>query len=180
MMAADRARRSVACCLFTCQSRLFAVRLDVLEGIIKVPGIVRLPLCTRPVSGLCTYRGRFIIVVRPAGDREGWVAGRGGRGPTVLVLRAEQGQFGLLIDRDDIAIVADVEMEGAVDTTDGGGQSRELPEGLVSSGSIERDGKLHAIIDPDGTWTYLRAVIERGYGASFGNVAQETPSSAGG
>lgn len=150
--------------------------VDAVEGILEAARIVRLPLCPRPVAGLCTYRGRILPVVRPADDCEGWAAGHPGRRATVLVLRTGQGLLGLLIDRDGIRIVADCEVDGGRGPD---GEAR-ASEGLVVAGSIERDGKSHAVIDPDRTWSDLRSTIERGYGQSVGIVALAGTSTGGG
>lgn len=171
-------RSSRAYCLFPCRSRLLAVAVDAVEGILEAARLVRFPLCPWPVAGLCTYRGRILPVVRPADDCEGWAGGRPGLRPTVLVLRTGHGHLGLLIDRDGIRIVADAEVDGGAGPV--GGRAPLPPEGLVVAGTIDREGKSHAVIDPDRTWSALRSVIEGGYGAGLGVAASAVPSSDGG
>lgn len=161
-------RRPIAYCLFPSQSRFLAVSVDAIEGIIETARLVRLPLCPPPVSALCSYRGGVLPVVCLADECEDRIAERRGSRPTVLVLRTEHGNLGLLIDREDIAIVEDYQVHGTGNLAGDGGEALPLPKGLIGVGSIERHGNSHAIIDPNRTWMALRSVIEQGYQAGLG------------
>lgn len=160
---------STSHCLFACRSLALAVPVEAVEAIVEAARLVRLPLSPWPLAGLCPHRGRFIPVVRPTDDPASRAYSAGGSAHTVLVLRTSHGELGLLIDRAGIAIEAGVET--APDASGGPGGppgSPTLRGGFVAVGRIEREGRSHAVLDPDASWAGLRSMIERWYGTCLG------------
>lgn len=160
-----------AYCLFPYQSRWLAVGVDAVEAVLEAPRLVRLPLCPRPPTSMCSHRGGILPVVEPTIEGEGPVVASTGRRPAVLVLRTARGPIGLLIDRAGVAVVEDGPTAGAAGAA-------TLPEGLVAAGTIDRDGRSHAILDPDRTWMALRDLIDRGYGGDRGSFDLEKGGSS--
>src|SRR5262245_8745680 len=127
-------REATTYCLFPCRSRLLAVRIAAVEALMEAVRVVRLPLCPRPASALCAYRGGFLPIVRLTDDGEGWVAVPEDRRSAVLVLRTEHGPLGLLIDRGDIAVAENCRADREGDSSVREVEASPLPEGLVVAG----------------------------------------------
>ncbi len=162
-MTTPDARATRAYCLFPYRSRWLAVGVDAVETVLEAPRLVRLPLCPRPPTSMCSHRGGVLPVVEPAVEGEEPGEEPGGRRPAVLVLRTARGPIGLRIDRAGIAVVEDGPTAGVAGAA-------TLPDGLVAAGTIDREGRSHAILDPDRTWAALRALIDRGYAESRGSL----------
>jgi chemotaxis signal transduction protein len=144
-------RDATALCLFTCGRRPLAVPLEAVAEVVELDRLVPMPLCPPRVVGLCALRRDVVPVVR-LGDEE---AG-GESGHVALLLRAEPGPWGILIDRDGVAV------------TDDGHDHRDGPptiaDGVAVVGAVERGGASHAVLDPAETARVLRDEIERWYG----------------
>ena len=57
-----------AYCLVPCRSSVLAVSLAAVETIMEAARLIRLPLCPRPVTALCPYRGGFLPILGLADD----------------------------------------------------------------------------------------------------------------
>ena len=156
--AADRSARSY--CLFTSGPRALGLDVTSVIEVIRAGLLVQLPLCPRSVLGLCAYRGGFVPVVGPEHGWESLSVHGEDRGQGVLVLRTRRGPVGLLIDRGGVSVEA-----GTAGPDDAG---PPLPGGFAVGGLIERDGRSHAILDPERTWQGLRDEIERRYSDVLG------------
>src|SRR5271154_934231 len=91
-------------CLVRIDAQPFAVALSAVVEIVEAEELVRLPLCSPQVLGLCTYRRDLLPVIALGQDRDTAPAPGEGR-PVVLILRSEHGTWGIKIDRD-VVIVA--------------------------------------------------------------------------
>jgi purine-binding chemotaxis protein CheW len=140
-------------CLFRSESKPYAIRIEAVSEIIEAESVVRLPLSPPEVVGFCAFRRDCIPIIRageaPGGDGETAVTD-----PTVLILRTDQGVWGMRIDREGV-VVAD----GNLDSWTG-----EEARPLGSLGVIRRAEANYAAIDPEAAWRNVRGAIERWYG----------------
>ena len=150
-MATSDRPTATALCLFSCGRRPLAVALEAVAEVVELDRMVPIPLCPPRVLGLCALRRDVVPIVRldegdddPAGD---YVA---------LLLRTEQGDWGIRIGRGGVAVVDD------------GHDYRDGPAnpygGVAVVGAVERAGTAHAVLDPAETWRLLRDEIEHWYG----------------
>jgi purine-binding chemotaxis protein CheW len=162
-----------AWCLIRINGRPLAVALHAVAEIVEAEELVRLPLCSPRVLGLCTYRRDLVPVIDLSHPPDASASGLGfgfgfgpGSGPgpgsgsvegrpVVLLLRSEHGTWGIQIDRGG-AIVA----EGALDDRN---TASEEPGGVILIGSIIRGDTAYAVIDAEATWRNVRDAIERWY-----------------
>ncbi len=141
-------------CLVRIDSQPFAVALSAVAEIVEAEALVRLPLCSPQVLGLCTYRRELLPVIalgQGVTAAPGPVEGR----PVVLILRGEHGMWGIKIDRG-VVVVAEAPLN----------QHGPLPagtEGTVVIGSITRSDVSHSVIDTEATWRNVRDTIESRY-----------------
>jgi purine-binding chemotaxis protein CheW len=146
-------------CLVRIDTQPFAVALNAVAEIVETEALVRLPLCSSQVLGLCTYRRELVPVIdlskRPT-TAPGLVEGRF----VVLILRGEHGMWGIKIDRG-VMVVADVPLD----------PPGRLPAGIdrpVIIGSVTRNDASHSVIDVEATWRIVRETIESGYKGDHG------------
>ncbi len=160
---------SNAYCLLPGASRPLAVSLEAVVGFMEPGRVVRLPLCPKPVVGLCANRGGFMPVLRPidCADGDERTSDEPSRDETILVLRTPRGDLGLLIHREGVSIAENCVVRATEPMT--------LSIGFIASGSIERDGATLAVIDPARTWQGLRTLLDGWYG---GPLTQENPSTS--
>jgi chemotaxis signal transduction protein len=165
-------RPSRAFCLFQSESRPLGVVLDVVAEVMEAGRLVWLPLCPRQVVGLCTYRSKIVPVIRPgAPDRPPAIGlGGGGRERAVMILRTGNGLWGLSIDRGGVTV------EVARESPAGGGGQGALARGFVASGTVDREGRSHAILDHDRTWRALKTEIDHWYADALGSDGSGLPS----
>lgn len=139
-------------CCFRSGNRSYAVDLKAVVEVIETEGLVRLPHSPAVVLGLCAFRRDVISVVRVGGtdgnsERRGRI--------DVLILRTEQGYWGLPIDRSGTVVIEDVLQE------ERGRDAEDSSPGPVLLGTLRRGDVACAVIDPESTWLRLRAAIER-------------------
>jgi chemotaxis signal transduction protein len=141
-------------CLIRIDGRPCAFALHAVAEIVEAEQLVRLPIGSPKVLGLCTYHRDLVPVIALSDtppDRLKPVEGH----PVVLILRAEHGPWGIRIDRRG-AIVAD----GPLDED---ASPSEAPAGSVVIGSITRSGVVFSAIDAEATWRATRDSIEDWY-----------------
>jgi purine-binding chemotaxis protein CheW len=141
-------------CLFRIEGRLFAVALTAVAEVVEAEHLVRLPLCSSQVLGVCTYR-RDLLPVIALGHSPTAATGTAAGRPMVLILRTEHGSWGIQIDRG-LALVT----QGPLDET---GTLPAGPVGGVAFGSITRGDATHVVIDAEATWRSVREAIECWY-----------------
>lgn len=139
-------------CLVRIATQPFAVALGAVAEIVEVEELVRLPLCSPWVLGLCAYRRDLLPVV--ALGRETAATTDQGR-PVVLIVRSEQGTWGIQIDRGGASVA-----EGPLNER---GRLSPTPDGAVIIGAITRGDAIHSAIDTEATWRNIRDAIERWY-----------------
>jgi chemotaxis signal transduction protein len=145
-----------AWCLVRIDGRPFAVALQAVAEIVEAEELVGLALCSPRMLGLCPYRRDLLPVLALSEAPAATPVPAEGR-PMVMILRGEQGTWGIRIDRGG-TIVA----EGPLD--DRGAAAVGLGSGgAVVIGSITRGDTTHAAIDAEATWRNLRDAIERWY-----------------
>jgi len=141
-------------CLVRIDTQPFAVALSAVAEIVEAEALVRLPLCSPQVLGLCTYRRELLPVIELSKGPPATPGPLEGR-PVVLILRSEHGMWGIKIDRG-VVIVAEVPLD----------EPGPLPagsDGAVVIGSITRNDVSHSVIDADATWRNVRDMIESRY-----------------
>ena len=142
-------------CCFRSGARSYAVDLKSVVEVIETEGLVRLPHGPSGVLGLCAFRRDVIPVVRldSGPDRETTAHGR----TDVLILRTEQGCWGLRIDRSGTAVIEDyLEEDPDLDP-------EASPGPTVLIGTLRKGDMVCSVIDPESTWQRLRAAIERDF-----------------
>jgi chemotaxis signal transduction protein len=152
---ASEPNQPMAWCLFTSQSRPFAVQLDSVSEVVRVDRLVRLPLSPARLVGLCTLRRDVIPVFRPFSDQSetpGSSEEKTSEEKTiVLILRVARGNWGFLIDPGGVQI------------------HQCLPEEIVRfeigehSKRMIQAGSLYSILDPEETWQELPTSVEFSY-----------------
>ncbi len=73
----------------------------------------------------------------------------------VLVLRSDQGMWGIRIDREGTAV-----SDGVLNAS---AQGEPASGGAEVVGSVQRGDLAHAVINPDRTWRNVRALVEAWY-----------------
>ncbi len=149
-------RASRAWCMFRIGTRAYAIGLEAVAEIIEAGGLVRLPLSPPCVLGLCTFRRDVVPVVRLVEEPADAPGGDDAR-QTILILRTEQGTWGVKIERGG-TVVVESPLDDSVALT-------AEPAGLAFLGAIRREGVTYPAIDPERTWRRLREAVERGYGS---------------
>lgn len=158
-------------CCFRSGARTYAVDLKAVVEVIETEELVRLPRSPAVILGLCTFRRDVVPVVRLSDKADGEAGGHGRI--NVLILRTEQGLWGLRIDRSGTAVTEDVLHEEPVST---GGESLAP----VLLGVLRRGETVSAVIDPEPTWQRLRAAIERDFRTSPGAPPEVSRTGTGG
>ncbi|HEV3164828.1 MAG TPA: chemotaxis protein CheW [Isosphaeraceae bacterium] len=158
MLKTEELTCSQAWCLFSSLGQAYAVRLESVSEIISVDRLIQLPLAPPELIGLCTIRRDIVPVVGLVDGRPAVVSGMQGMN-ALLVLQAEQGIWGIAINREGVAVVeATPEVQ----------ELALLPAGptgtITSAGSIRKGDTAHAIINPEKAWSSVRASVERWYG----------------
>jgi chemotaxis signal transduction protein len=163
---------SRAFCLFQSESRPLGVVLEVVAEVMEAGRLVWLPLCPRQVVGLCTYRSKIVPVIRPSDPDRPPAYGLGGDGRerAVMILRTGNGLWGLSIDRGGVSV--EVARESPAD----GGGTMALARGIVASGTVDREGMSHTILDHDRTWRALKTEIDHWYADALGSEGSGLPS----
>jgi purine-binding chemotaxis protein CheW len=143
-------------CLFAIEGRPYAVALAAVAEVVEAEQLVRLPLCSPRVLGLCTYRRDLLpVIALGPGPAAGTATGAANRRLIVLILRNEHGTWGIQVDRG-VAIVNQGPMDEA-------GAYPAGPDGAAVIGTITRGEAIHAVIDAEATWRNVREAIECGY-----------------
>jgi chemotaxis signal transduction protein len=141
-------------CLFKSDSRPFAVGLDAVAEVVEADRLVRLSQCPPQVLGLCAVR-RDIVPVLCLNPRPR-AAERAAEGKyMVLILKTEQGTWGVRIDREGTTVT-----EGALDDEE---PIASAGDGPAIIGQLTRADAVHAVIDPRRTWRNVREHVERWY-----------------
>ena len=162
--------RSRPWCCFRSGARSFAVDLTAVVEVIETEGVVRLPHSPAVILGLCAFRRDVIPVVRLIGGAE--VRGERRGRIDVLILRTEQGLWGLRIDRSSTVVSEDVLQ------ADQGPDADESVTAPVLIGTLRRGETACAVIDPEATWQRLRSVIEREFLVPLAAAPADAPVAA--
>ena len=141
-------------CVFRSGSRAYAIGLAAVAEIIEADGLVRLPLSPSCVLGYCTFRRDVVPVVRLADGASGADSEADAR-LTIMILRTEQGTWGVKIERGG-AVVVEAPLDDTTVLT-------AVPAGPAFLGAIRREGQIYPAIDPERTWRRFRDAVERGY-----------------
>jgi purine-binding chemotaxis protein CheW len=151
-----------AWCLFRIDARPYAVGLESVAEVVEVEGIVRLPLASKRVLGLCVFH-REVVPVVSLSDLESTTTGPGQSEPRplALVLRSEPGTWALRIDRGGTT-VAEAPLEDASEPR------HAEPQGPILRGTILSEGTPHQVLDSEGTWCNLRDALQRWYRGDLG------------
>jgi purine-binding chemotaxis protein CheW len=161
-----------AWCLFRIEARPYAVGLESVAEVVEVEGLVRLPLGSKRVLGLCVFH-RDVVPVIALDAATGTAAGlpHPDPRPLVLILRSEAGIWALRIDRGG-TIVAEAPLE------DENGPRPHKPGGPTLRGTVRVGGTPHAVLDPEATWCDLRDAFQRGYRGDRGPSPSATAAHA--
>ncbi|MFO0956210.1 MAG: chemotaxis protein CheW [Isosphaeraceae bacterium] len=132
-------------CLFTRGSRGFGIPIGAVGGVIEPESLVPMPFSPPRLVGLCPHRRQVLPVFRldeaaptPAGS-------------VVILIRSDQGLWGIQADRDGIAVV--------INPSRGEGSTR-APGGIATA---RHDGRTFDVIDPEACWTALRGEVQDHY-----------------
>jgi purine-binding chemotaxis protein CheW len=149
-------------CLFRIDARPYAVSLENVAEVVEAEGLVRLPLGSKRILGLCVFH-REVVPVVSLGDLECSTTGPGQSEPRplVLVLRSEPGIWGLRIDRGGTT-VAEAPLEDASEPR------LAEPSGPILRGTVLSEGTPHAVLDSESTWCSLRDALQRWYRGDLG------------
>ena len=155
-------------CCFRSGARSYAVDLKAVVEVIETDRLVRLPHSPSVVLGLCAFRRDVIPVVRltDGPDDRNHTSER----IDVLILRTEQGFWGLRIDRSGTVVADDVLQADLPMEPPGSSQ------GPVLLGTLQRGDASCGVIDPESTWQRLRAAIESDLRAPAGAAPVEALS----
>jgi purine-binding chemotaxis protein CheW len=146
-------------CLVRIDAQPFAVALATVAEIVEAEALVRLPLCSPQLLGLCPYRRDLLPVIALGRGPTAAPGPEEGR-PVVLILRSDHGLWGIKIDRG-VVIVGDVGLAEQAPMAPG-------PDGAIVIGSITRGDASHSVLDPEATWRKVRDSIERRYKGDHG------------
>jgi purine-binding chemotaxis protein CheW len=149
-------------CLFRIDARPYAVGLEHVAEVVEAEGMVRLPLGSKRVLGLCVFH-RDVVPVIALGDLEGTAAGprQPDSRPLVLVFRSEPGTWGLRIDRGGTTVAA-APLEA------GSGPGLADPGGPILNGTVLWEGTTHAVLDSEATWEHLRDGLQHWFRGDLG------------
>lgn len=139
-------------CCFRSGARSYAVDLKSVVEVIETDRLVRLPQSPRVVVGLCAFRRDVIPVVRLTSGEDDKNDGQAR--VDILILKTEQGFWGLRIDRSGTVVTEDTLQE---DASLGAHEPALAP---VLLGTLQRGDVACGVIDPESTWQRLRAAIE--------------------
>ncbi|WP_406694945.1 chemotaxis protein CheW [Singulisphaera sp. Ch08] len=141
-------------CLFRSDSRPFAVGLEAVAEVVQADRLIRLAHCPPQILGLCTVRRDIVPVLSLSPDASD-VALDPETPVVVLVLRSDQGMWGIRIDREGTAVSDGVLVAPF--------QGEPTTGGAEVVGSVQRGDLAHAVIDPDRTWWNVRASVDAWY-----------------
>lgn len=139
-------------CLFRSDSRPFAVALEAVAEVVQADRLIRLAHCPPQILGLCTVRRDIVPVLSL---NPGALGTEPETSIVVLVLRSDQGMWGIRIDREGTAV-----NDGVLNAS---AQGEPVSGGAEVVGSVQRGDLAHAVIDPDRTWRNVRALVEAWY-----------------
>jgi chemotaxis signal transduction protein len=141
-------------CLFRSDSRPFAIGLEAVAEVVQADRLIRLAHCPPQVLGLCTVR-RDIVPVLSLNPSVLGEATNPEAPLVVLIVRSDQGPWGIRIDREGTAV-----SEGKLDASSGG---EPTVGGAEIVGLVRRGDLAHAVIDPDRTWRNVRESVDAWY-----------------
>jgi purine-binding chemotaxis protein CheW len=122
--------------------------------VVQADRLIRLAHCPPQILGLCTVRRDIVPVLSLNPGASG--AELDPETPVVvLVLRSDQGMWGVRIDREGTAV-----SDGVLSASF---QGEPTSGGAEVVGSVQRGDLAHAVIDPDRTWRNVRASVEAWY-----------------
>lgn len=152
-------------CLFTCGPKRFALPVAALGGVIETGDLVRMPLAPARVVGLCSHRRQALPVFQLEGSTPVCTASS-----AVLLVRSDQGTWGLRADREGVAVIESHVVPGSA-------------EGPGACGTVLHEGRTYTVLDPELAWRDLRAEIEREYskarpGADSSRSSNHRPTSS--
>lgn len=132
-------------CLFKSGSRAVAVPLEFVREVVRVEGLTRLPLAPPRMIGLCTLRRDVIpIFTLASSDSEARVdLARGG---AIVILKVEQGIWGLPVEGEEVVLVNDERGEPDEDDSTRPHLRRTAREAGVD----------YEVLDPPATWHEIR------------------------
>jgi hypothetical protein len=154
MVQSVKTEASHAWCLFRSQTSALAVPLERVSEIVAVDRLVQLPFSPPSLLGLCTIRREVIPVICLQSESSEECA-KPYRPTGVLILRTDQGSWGIGINREGIAVLDEsIPEEGTTGTEP---QPQEFP------GVIMRGEDAYTIIHPEEAWVTVRAALDRWY-----------------
>ena len=131
-----------------------AFAVHAVAEIVEAEQLVRLPLGSPKVLGLCAYRRDLLPVISLSDTPVNHGKCEEGH-PVVLILRSEHGFWGIRIDRGG-AIVAD-------GPPDEGNSPSDAHARSVVVGTITRGETVFSVIDAEATWRNTRDSVEGWY-----------------
>lgn len=149
-------------CLFHSHSLPYAVAVESVAEIVEIESLVRMTLCPPQVVGLCPCRREVVPVVALGQDSsrvdvvsaEKWAPEQSTQ-QAVLMLRTDQGVWGIQIEREGTAITPEQPVMH---------EPQAGEDGVVTIGMLHHRETEHALLDAEKTWRGLRDVIARWYG----------------
>ncbi len=149
-----------AWCLVRGGGRSWALAPEAVAEVVAADNLVALPLGWPGLRGLCVYRRELlpILDLDASPCPEPASTAREGREPaTVLILRSDQGAWGLRIERGGVTVAEGrFHAEGApLDAP-----ARGAP---VVIGTLQHGETTHLVIDHEATWRNTRGAIENWY-----------------
>jgi chemotaxis signal transduction protein len=177
-------------CFFRVDAEPMAVSVESVAGVLETDRLVRLPWSPPQVVGLCSYHREAVPVVtlgsledKAADDRrkaqgtetalhstETTHIDLGRSRWTVLVLRTDQGAWGISVKAGSAVMSQESPEHFAPRTDDRGG---------VLVGTVRFAGTSHGILDAEATWCGLRCAVVRWCGLLSGlEPAASVPSEA--
>lgn len=142
--------------VFRCRTRMYALPVSAVDAVIDSGPLVRLPLAPPRIIGLCAHRRQvlpvFLLAESGAGSKTG--------DQVVVLLRSEQGTWGLQADRAGVTVV----------------EGRVIPAGADGPGAVgtlAHEGHSVVVLDPETAWLALREEVEQWYAQARGRYGAE-------
>lgn len=133
-----------ALCLFTRGLRGFGLPIESVEAVIEPETLTPMPISPPRLAGLCPHRRQVLPVFRLDGSSA--MAGEW----VVILVRSEQGPWGVQADRDGIAVVP----RPATGPADASTQA------IGGVATVRHDGRSFDLIDPEACWSALRSEVQ--------------------